>query len=76
MKKNWELHKAIFESGMSQGDVAIKAKVPTAYLSRAVSGRLLLDEAHVKRIAKVLKKTPAELGLPVEQGADDDAKRN
>lgn len=59
--RNVKLKAAIFEAGLTQNELAERAKIPRTYLSQAITGRLNLTEAEQTRIAEELKRSRSEL---------------
>lgn len=55
------LKETIYDSGLRQGVVAEQAGIPENRLTQAVTGRCRLSDAEKKKLAKILKKTVAEL---------------
>ena len=56
-----KLKAAIYESGKTSKQVAMEAGIHPSYLSMATSGRYILDQTQKKAVAKVLRKSVAEL---------------
>ncbi len=60
------LKETIYDSGLRQGFVANQAGIAENRLTQAVTGRCKLTDAEKKKLAKILKKTVAEL-FPEDQ---------
>jgi hypothetical protein len=59
--RNVALMSAIFASGEEQRRIAQRARVPAEKLSHAIYGRRELDADEQKRVARVLKRSVADL---------------
>ena len=68
MTRNAQLKAAIFEAGLTQCKLSHLARVPRAYLSLALHGRLNLTAEEKARISKVLG-TPEDRIFPEGAGA-------
>jgi transcriptional regulator with XRE-family HTH domain len=66
MKRNVQLKAAIFDSGLTQSQLAKRARVPEMYVSLAVNGKYNLNAAQRKKIARALGRQEAEL-FPAER---------
>lgn len=63
MSKNLALKTAIWESGLSQIEVAKAAAMHEARLSHIINGHRSANEREQKALARVLKRTAARLGF-------------
>lgn len=61
MGLNWELKKVIFENGMSQRELAKKARIHESLISMAVRGKYNLDGIQKAKIAKAIGKPENEI---------------
>ena len=59
--RNIQLKLAFFEAGLSQREVAERTGIPEVYISLAVHGRYVLDEAQKNKIATALNKEKVEI---------------
>ena len=66
MKRNVQLKAAIFDSGLTQGQLAKQARVPEMYISLAVNGKYNLNAAQRRKIARALGRQETDL-FPVDR---------
>ncbi len=59
--KNVKLKLALYEKGITQSELSKKTKIPSSYISLAISGRLNLTSAEEKQIADTLNMKVLEL---------------
>jgi transcriptional regulator with XRE-family HTH domain len=61
MKRQTKLKAALFESGVTQRELAGKTGIPANYISRFLSGRFNLTEEEKAKIGQALRRPISEL---------------
>ena len=63
MSANTALKMAIWDSGLTQIAIAKRADIHESRLSRIIRGHSEASSSEQKRLARVLRRSPAELGF-------------
>ena len=58
---NTKLKGAILEAGLTQRELAKKARIPEFYISMAIHGKFIFDTLQMAKIASTLGKTEDDL---------------